>query len=354
LILVLLVPFLAAPASTPPDGDPDHFSRDGRMRGVCFVAGPPVAESSFLPLRKNGVEWISQTPFGYLRSTDSPRIQMATRGDIYWGETDEGLAATTRLARKLGIRTILKPHLWVGTWRDAGWSGDIRMRDEQDWKAWFGSYRDFLLHYAKLAEENGMEALAVGTELQGTTLEHEMEWRAMLGEVRKVYRGKITYAANWDREFEALPFWDALDFAGVQAYFPLTDQKKATVSALLSGWEPHLARLGRVAARTRRRIVFTEIGYRSAEGAAVQPWLWRTEDRPDPEEQARCYEAMFRAAWNQPWFGGLFVWKWFPDRDTRRSVGDGSFTPQGKPAEQVLGRWYTAGAVPAHPEAPPP
>lgn len=351
ILLLLLIPLLVAPSSPSPGRVRDLFSRDGRMRGVCFVAGARIDESVFRPLVKHNVEWISQTPFAYLPTPDSPRIEMATHGDIYWGETDEGLVATTRMAKRRGIRTLLKPHLWVGGWHDTGWSGDIRMRDEESWREWFDSYRGFILHYAKLAEKNGIEALAVGTELQGTTLDHEKEWRSLIREVRKVFTGRITYAANWDREFEALPFWDALDFAGIQAYFPLTDKSDASVADLLAGWEPHLRALERLSARIHRPVVFTEVGYRSSDRAAVQPWLWRTGDPANPEQQARCYEAMFRSIWNKPWFRGVYVWKWFPRFDTRKSPGDNNFTPQGKPAEEVLGRWYLAADVPARPEA---
>jgi hypothetical protein len=60
---------------------------------------------------------------------------------------------------------------------------------------------------------------------------------------------------------------------------------------------------------------------------------------------------MFRAVWGQPWFRGAYVWKWFPHFDTGRSSGDNNFTPQGKPAGGVLGRWYSSGSVPALPGA---
>jgi Glycoside Hydrolase Family 113 len=349
----LLLPLLAAPPAATRDRVRDLYSRDGKVRGVCFVAGPPLGEKAFLPLVKNNVEWISQTPFGYLSSAESPRIRMATRGHIYWGETDEGLEETARLARRFGIRTLLKPHLWVGGWRDAGWSGEIRMKSPEDWRTWFESYRTFILHYAGLAEASGMEALAVGTELQGTTVGQEKQWRALIRDVRKVYSGRITYAANWNREFEELPFWDVLDFVGVQAYFPLTDKSETTMAELLAGWAPHLKTLEQVAGRTHRPVIFTEVGYRSSDKASVQPWLWRSGDDVNLPEQARCYEAMFRAVWSEPWFRGAFVWKWFPQFDTRRSSSDNNFTPQGKPAEEVLGRWYSAGTVPALPGALP-
>jgi len=317
------------------------------MRGVCWVAGRGIDESVFRPLVADNVEWISQTPFGWMKSADSGEIQIATQGDIYWGETDEGLVRTAQLARSFGIRTLLKPHLWVAGWHDTVWTGEIRMKSDDLWKAWFDSYRSFILHYAALAEKHGMEAMAVGTELQGATLGHEKEWREMIRQVREVYHGKLTYAANWDHEFEALEFWDALDFAGVQAYFPLSEKSDPTLEELVAGWEQPLAILRQVAERTRRPVVFTEVGYKSSDRASVQPWLWRTEDRVNPQQQARCYEAMLRSVWDKPWFKGAFVWKWFPHYDTSRSAQDNNFTPQGKPAEKILSLWYSSRDVPA-------
>ncbi len=311
------------------------------------MAGRRIDESVFRPLVRSNVEWISQTPFGWMKSADSTQIQIVTEGDIYWGETDRGLAETALLARSFGIRTLLKPHLWVAGWHDTVWTGEIKMKSDDHWKAWFDSYRSFILHYANLAEKNGMEALAVGTELQGATLGHEKEWREIIRQVRAVYHGKLTYAANWDHEFEAIPFWDALDFTGVQAYFPLSQKSDPTLEELMAGWAQPLALLERVAWRTHRSVVFTEVGYKSSDRASVQPWLWDTQDRVNPQQQARCYEAMFRSTWRKPWFKGAYIWKWYPHYDTSRSGDDNNFTPQGKPAEQTLSLWYSSREVPA-------
>lgn len=353
-LLAGAIPPLSGDDSRSPSRVQDLYSLDQRMRGVCWVAGRRVDESVFLPLVRANVEWISQTPFGWMQRPGSTDIRIASQGDVFWGETDAGLAETTKLARAFGIRTLLKPHLWVAGWHDTVWTGEIRMPSTSAWKAWFESYRRFILHYAVLAEEHHMEALAVGTELQGATLGHEEEWREIIRQIRKVYHGKLTYAANWDHEFETIGFWDALDFAGVQAYFPLSQESDPSLEALLAGWSGPIKMLDGVAGRIGRPIVFTEVGYKSADRASVEPWRWETTDRANPEQQARCYEAMFRAVWGKPWLEGVYVWKWFPRFDTARSDGDNNFTPQGKPAEQVLSRWYAArdvtlSSVPAQP-----
>jgi len=356
LVLLVLLASQAGPVPGPAPGSatgPDGFARDGKMRGVCFVAGGRIDDQTFEPLVRDHVEWISQTPFGWMSAADSPEIRIASAGDVFWGETDEGLAATAAAARRHGIRTLLKPHLWVAGWHDHVWSGEIAMHSAPDWEAWFRSYRKFILHYAELAEKHSFEALAVGTELQGTTLQHEAPWRALIAEVRGVYHGRLTYAANWDHEFEALPFWDALDFAGVQAYFPISRQADPSLQELLEGWKAPLARIEKMAQQQRKEIVLTEVGYRSADGAAAQPWLWQTEDRANPELQSRCYEAMFRTVWARPWLKGIFAWKWFPRFDPARRGADASFTPQGRPAESVLRLWFGTGEIPARPSPSP-
>ncbi len=105
---------------------------------------------------------------------------MHTSGErIWWGESDDGISETTQMARSLHIKTLLKPHLWVGK----GWPGDIQMSNELDWESWFTQYETFILHYALLAEKNQIDILCIGTELQKTT-EKEKEWRNKQSRIR--------------------------------------------------------------------------------------------------------------------------------------------------------------------------
>ena len=67
-----------------------------RMRGVCWEGAGPVDRSRLAPLRELGVDWISQTPFGWCPSLAAPEVRLATTR-VLWGETDAGLAETARL-----------------------------------------------------------------------------------------------------------------------------------------------------------------------------------------------------------------------------------------------------------------
>lgn len=48
-----------------------------------------------------------------------------------------------------------------------------------------------------------------------------MRGRRLIRQIRRVYHGPLTYAANWSGEYKQIRFWDALDYVGIQAYFPL-------------------------------------------------------------------------------------------------------------------------------------
>lgn len=305
-----------------------------KHRGVCWVGSREiVTEKEIESLVACNVTWISQTPFGWQRDANSSSIYTNHASEkIWWGESDAGISETNKLALKAGIKTMLKPHLWVRN----GWPGDIVMKSDTAWQHWFKNYEDFILHYATLAEKNNIEFFCLGTELQQTT-KREAEWRTVISKIRKVYSGKLIYAANFHEEYEHIKFWDALDFIGVQAYFSLANKQEATLPELISKWNAPLASIERVQKKFNRPVIFTEIGYRNDKQAAIEPWTWPSQLKEVPvseETQALCYQAFFQSAWNKPWLAGAYFWKWYPKGP--RQPGRSDFTPQGKQAEQVL------------------
>ena len=99
--------------------------------------------------------------------------------------------------------------------------------------------------------------------------------------------------------------------------------------------------LRRLADRTGKPIVLTEVGYRSTQDATITPSQW-PEHEPsasyDEEEQAVAYQAVLDAIENDERFRGTFWWKWFsdPEQGEERRTG---FVPKG-PARSVLERAY--------------
>ncbi|NKB86765.1 MAG: hypothetical protein GKS06_00895 [Acidobacteria bacterium] len=268
--------------------------------------------------------------------------------DFYWEPSREAVDDQTRRvvqqAHELDLAVLLKPHLWLAEKDDGAWRGDIAPTPD-GWPEWSENYRRALLHYAALGEELGVAAISIGSELTGVALGHPEFWPALAEEMRKTYRGSLTYAANWDREFEAISWWGALDYAGVDAFWPLVDRidETLTPAACVSRMTEIRGRLERVAARVGRPVLLTEIGYKSAMGAAFRPWEWHEERAADPDIQAliyRCIRDAFGAE-PAPHIGGVYFWIWYTS-PAWGGLRNSDFTPRGKPAEGVLAGWYGA------------
>jgi glycosyl hydrolase family 113 len=317
---------------------------DGKLRGVNLVAGRHAGANLLEPLLRDNVEWIAVSPFGWQPSLGATRIEFHANAGP-WSESDSGVASIAAMARSRGIKMMLKPQLWVTDGSGGTKLAEIGPATEGRWRDWFDSYRAFLLHHAALAERAGIDLLCIGAELKRATASHPEEWRAMIADVRRVYHGRLTYAANWHGEAEKISFWDALDLIGVQAYYPLTSQPSPALATLERGWAPAVSSLEALHARWGKPILFTEIGWKSTADGTARPWEW-TEDasqyltRVSTRTQANAYESFFRTIWRRPWFAGAFIWKWYAHHARAGGVDDMDFTPQNKPAEAVMARGF--------------
>ncbi len=255
--------------------------------------------------------------------------------------SDEAVMEAIRDLRSRGIKVMLKPHVDV---LDGAWRGTIRPPDPG---AWFASYSAFLTKYAALAQAADVEMLCVGTELATMSgARYASQWSTVIGNVRAAYRGLLTYAANAvsaGDEFTSVSFWPQLDLAGLDAYTPLTDKYDPSREELVQGWsrnrngENMVAAFRNWQASHGKPVLFTELGYRSADGAARAPWDWEMAAPYDAGEQADCYEAAFQV-WSQQasWMRGILWWSWDVPLPP---PNDSGYTPRNKPAEQVLRTW---------------
>ncbi|MDB4292745.1 glycoside hydrolase [Maribacter sp.] len=240
-----------------------------------------------------------------------------------------------------GIRVHLKPHLWMND----GWRSNITLDSPSEWDAWFDSYRTNILRYARIAEETKAELFCMGTELKTSIKTQPERWESLIDEIRQIYSGELTYAANWYDEYEHVTFWNKLDYIGIQAYFPLTKEKYPSLKSIEKGWEKPLIALKAVHEKYKKPILFTEVGYKSEADATIKPWEWSpilsnlTKKKSDQTQQL-AYEALLRQTWDQPWFAGVYIWQW-DTRTTKESAEtDLDFSPRFKPAENVMAKWF--------------
>lgn len=240
---------------------------------------------------------------------------------------DDTLVRTIREAHALGLKVFVFPILRLERPRSADdWRGTLRPRDPA---AWWRSYARLIEGLARLCERERVALFSVGSELS-TLDEERAPWEALIGRVRRLYRGPLTYSGNWDH-YQKVAFYDLLDAIGLCAYFSLAPDPPAR-------WRALRATLTRFAAEQHRPLLFTEVGYLSQKGAAAWPWDEGARAPVDLEEQRRCYEA-FVAAWTTPAAPellGAYFWNWY---GWGGSASRG-YTPRNKPAAAVLRRYF--------------
>ena len=258
--------------------------------------------------------------------------------------TDESLVHAIKKAHSLGMSVAVKFHSdpKTGEWR--------AFVDPSDRNAWFAAYGKHLEHYARLAEANGVELLILGTEMIGVSSgthnpTNTENWRALISKVRTVYSGKLSYAANWGTgwadEKNQVAFWDALDYAGIDAYYTLgTNYNETSVAAYRAYWDEwNKNDITPFQQKVNKPIIFTEIGYKSTTGTHLEPGNYMIDNGFNAEEQANAYEALFSYWNNVSFMKGIYFWEWKP---SPLDGGDGNrdYTPQNKLAQSVITNWF--------------
>ena len=279
--------------------------------------GSESAERELRRISDLGGNAIALVPYSFTAAPDETTIRFRT------DETDDRLARSLRSAHALGLKVMLKPHLWAGR----RFHGDIEFEDPSRFDAWFAQYRRWLLHFARFAEVHRVDLLAIGNELSGLTV-HEKHWRGLIADIRKIYSGPVTYAAHWNGEFEQVSFWDELDYIGVNFYFPMADAVQISDVQV---------RIQAVAKRFNKPILFTEVGFPALKTAASRPWEENSSGL-DTALQEQCYEAWFQHFSQDPNVAGMYWWKW--PTHGRGGPFDTSHRPVGKPAVDVLRKWF--------------
>src|ERR1051326_6824668 len=131
--------------------------------------------------------------------------------------TDQALITGINNAHGLGLQVQLT--IYNAT-RDGVWLATI---DPPDRDTWFNNYQNVLVHYAEIAQAQGVERMSLAGEMIRLTdstynSTNTAHWTALISAVRKVYNGKLTYNAQWDEpddwgdEQARVGFFPQLDF----------------------------------------------------------------------------------------------------------------------------------------------
>ncbi|HEX9105502.1 MAG TPA: hypothetical protein VF997_24995, partial [Polyangia bacterium] len=186
---------------------------DGVQRGVAlglFATDPEWDYGGMLhEIRALGatdveivVQWVQpslEAPAIAPRAGASPSLQTLHR--------------TLAQARREGLRVLVFPIVRLDSARADEWRGRIRYIDPARADAWWASYGAFVRQMARVARDEGVERMSVGSELLALEADRP-RWQALVADVRQAYPGRLVYSANWDH-FDGVSFWDLVDEMGV-------------------------------------------------------------------------------------------------------------------------------------------
>lgn len=257
--------------------------------------------------------------------------------------TDQSLISGIQYIHSKGLQVNLKIHLESN---DGQWRANINPGDRN---AWFKSFGDKVRHYATIAKNNGVEEMTIGAELINMTASdanstNTQNWNSLIGSIRQIYSGKLTYSANWGGpgwtdEKNRIGFWGSLDYIGISAYYPLPTGNK-TVQAYKDEWAKiNNNDIKNLYNRWNKPIIFTEIGYRSMDWAQWEPFNYWGGGSYDPDNQVVLYEALFSYWDGQSFMQGVHMWDWLTDPNAGGN-GNTDFTSQNKPAEGTMRTWF--------------
>ncbi len=319
LILLLLACEQGEPALMLTSTAPEQ-----RFRGANYSQTHLLTEEG-IDLTSIQANWVALIP-QYFGRQGLPQITSVHRWERLIPEAIEE-------AKQAGLSVMIKPHIDFNDNRI--FRGEFKLDNEEEWQNFEQAYSDRILSLAAIAESHGVEAFCIGTELRLFATKRGTFWKTLITQLREEFSGQLVYSANWD-EYHEIPFWDQLDYIGVNAYFPLTKSPHPSEEELSLGWTWYKDAMKALSQKTGKPILFTEYGYRSMVQATWKHWEL-VGGTPSDSIQALAYDVFFQTFWEEPWVAGGLFWEWIPNPP--RGINT-RWTPQNKLAEDVIREWY--------------
>jgi hypothetical protein len=313
-----------------------HAVSQNKINGVSFVASNrEINKKAIDAVLAVNANWITLMPFAFMKTETDTEIIFNSRQQ-WLGERKEGIESTTDAFKDVKMKIMLKPQIWIPK---GGFTGNIKMKTEADWIVFENNYEKFILFYAKIAQTSKCEMFCIGTELNSFVTARPQFWTRLITKIRKIYSGKIVYAENWDT-FQNVTFLDQVDYIGIDAYFPLSDAKCPTIKELNLAWQPIKQKMKLLSKKHNKKIIFTEFGYQSKDFATTKPWEFNTSQPINLKLQENALQAIFNIFWNENWFAGGFLWKWYDNHNEVGGLKDTDYTVQNKPSELIVKKQY--------------
>lgn len=233
-------------------------------------------------------------------------ISKDENGDLRYGGTvsDGSLVRYLQEMKGRGYKIMFYPMMFMDV-ASKPWRGRLT-GDYANVNSFFtgtDGYNEFILHYANLVKDY-VDAFIIGTEMIGLTSITDGNGNfpavdnfiSLAAQVKAIVGSnvKITYAADWSEYhhtdggwYNLDPLWASpnIDFIGIDAYFPLTDEGQSgiTYQKIKEGWTSGEGCEWYYAdeARTQKTAISPEYAWKN-----IEYWWKNTHTNPDSNQTA--------------------------------------------------------------------
>lgn len=310
-----------------------------KIKGITMVAPPKKFMGDPMPeIKKINADWVALVPYAYTPQNKA-EVHFGIHSWQWWGEKVDGIEECILLAKKNGLKILLKPQVYI----HGSWTGDLQFQSSEDWELWESQYEKYIMTFAEIAAKHQLEMFCIGTEFVKSSELRPEFWIKLIEKIRSFYKGMLTYSDNWDH-YSKITFWQHLDVIGISAYFPIAEGMNPDSNTLLEGWKKWKTGLHNFSQKLNKNILFTEYGYLSVDGSAGKSWELEKgiENRfVNQQAQADAFQALYSALYHEEWWSGGFIWKWFPEGMGHEGYPERDYTPQSKKAEKIISHWYS-------------
>jgi hypothetical protein len=298
---------------------------------VSFTKGNYLEylNDSYDIMKADGATWVAFNPVWFITDYTTSDLRPIYReeyglsgwsGWMYSTPSDEEVRLMIRWAHDRGLNVFMMPYLSTFNWSSTVLGkGNL---DPDNITSFFESYINFQLHYAAIAEEEGVELYSIGNELDTITDENNMissgynktqKWYDVISAVREVYNGKLTYSCSCSNndQYPCMPekitFWDKLDYIGFEWYIPLTSNINATLPELIIDAKAIIDnKIKPLSEKFSKPVLFTEYGWEAKPYVWTKTYIGGGQGSFDKYAAVTAYEAVYQAMRNENFTVGMF------------------------------------------------
>ncbi|MBW6465062.1 MAG: hypothetical protein K0B06_00980 [Brevefilum sp.] len=273
------------------------------------------------------------------------------------------LSMLLQIAESQGFELSLYPQLGPYDAIENWWPS--APKTELWWDAFFTSYADFIISYAKLAQQSGVDQLIVGGKALLPTFEggllpdgsdssahYDDRWNTLIDEIRTHYNGQLIWGTNTNLEMDPLPeFINRFDGIYISVDSPLALGDHPSFEMVQAGFIDVIDSQIYEIYRSTLKPITLALGYPSVENAAsgcallgascYNDGLFRSSELTpyaiDFEEQALIYNAVMPIIASREWITAVSIRGYEPIV----TVQTGSSSIAAKPAFDVIQYWFT-------------